>query len=461
MAIMNEVHDITYVLIWRNNIMMRSMYSAVSGLKAHQTRMDVIGNNIANVNTVAFKSQSMTFSEVFYQTTQTASGPNAESGKGGTNAKQIGLGSSVGSISTAISSEGASERTDNAFDLKIGGSAFFIVNSAGNTFFTRAGNFKVDESGALVTSAGANVMGWQVDETGKAVKDVVSKLYVNSPEFAYTSPQRTSAVNFTGNINASSKDTITTTLNFYDSLGNSFQATVNLDYAGVQGDNTQYTMTCVGVSKNGNPTDLTFTASGPLSFNTLTGLADQSNANIQLTFSNDATLSQTNENIDLRTIGESETSPVLTLSASGVTMYADKTSIKGDLGIDGVGKGKAVGKMTSVGIDNSGYIVASYSNGDTKNIGQIAVATFSNPEGLQKEGENLYSATLNSGTFDGIGEDVTTSDGSISSGVLEMSNVDLSSEFTNMITTQRGYQANSRIITVSDTLLEELINLKR
>ena len=152
---------------------------------------------------------------------------------------------------------------------------------------------------------------------------------------------------------------------------------------------------------------------------------------------------------------------VLCLLLVHQVLYADKTSIKGDLGIDGVGKGKAVGKMTSVGIDNSGYIVASYSNGDTKNIGQIAVATFSNPEGLQKEGENLYSATLNSGTFDGIGEDVTTSDGSISSGVLEMSNVDLSSEFTNMITTQRGYQANSRIITVSDTLLEELINLKR
>ena len=151
--------------------MMRSMYSAVSGLKAHQTRMDVIGNNIANVNTVAYKSQSMTFSEVFYQTTQIASGPNAETGKGGTNAMQIGLGSSVGSISTAISSEGGSERTDNAFDLKIGGSSFFIVNSAGNTFFTRAGNFKVDESGALVTTGGANVMGWQVDESGNAKRE--------------------------------------------------------------------------------------------------------------------------------------------------------------------------------------------------------------------------------------------------------------------------------------------------
>ena len=154
--------------------MRRSLYSAVSGLKAHQTRMDVIGNNIANVNTVAYKSQSMTFSEVFYQTTQTATGPNAESGKGGTNAMQIGLGSSVGSISTAISTEGASERTDNPYDLAISGDSFFIVNSAGNTYFTRAGNFKVDESGALVTSGGANVMGWQVDDDGNVVKDKVS-----------------------------------------------------------------------------------------------------------------------------------------------------------------------------------------------------------------------------------------------------------------------------------------------
>ncbi|MFQ7393909.1 MAG: flagellar hook-basal body complex protein [Lachnospira eligens] len=162
----------------------------------------------------------------------------------------------------------------------------------------------------------------------------------------------------------------------------------------------------------------------------------------------------------MRVIGESETSPVLTMDASGITMF-QKRLILIQSSINGLGKGKAVGKMTSVGVDSSGYIVASYSNGVTKNIGQIAFASFSKPEGLQKEGDNLYSATLNSGTFDGIGQDVTEGDGSISSGVLEMSNVDLSSEFTNLITTQRGYQANSRIITVSDTLLEELINLKR
>lgn len=441
--------------------MMRSLYSAVSGLKAHQTRMDVIGNNIANVNTVAYKSQSMTFTEVFYQTTQTASGPNAETGKGGTNAMQIGLGSSVGAIATAISTEGAAERTDNPYDLKISGKAFFIVNDTGNTYFTRAGNFTVDESGALVTAGGANVMGWQVDEDGAVVKDLVSPLYVTSPKFTYTSPDRTSAVSMNGNLNASSTETVTTTMNFFDSLGNSYQATVNLEYAGVQGDNTQYAIKPVSISKNGQPSDLTLQADKMLSFNTLTGLADEGNKDIKLTLSNDATLSQTNVNVDIRTVGEDENNPVLTLDASGITMYADNTALKSATGIDGKGAGKAVGTMTSVGIDNSGKIVASYSNGDTKTIGQIAVTTFANPEGLQKEGTNLYSATLNSGTFDGIGEDISASDGSISSGVLEMSNVDLSSEFTTMITTQRGYQANSRIITVSDSMLEELINLKR
>ena len=151
--------------------MMRALFSGVSGLKAHQTRMDVIGNNIANVNTVAYKSQSMTFSEVFYQTTQTATGPNATTGKGGTNAMQIGLGSSVGAISPAMTTEGATERTDNTTDLAITGSnAFFIVSNAGTTYFTRAGNFTKDESGALVTQSGANVMGWQIDATTGEVR---------------------------------------------------------------------------------------------------------------------------------------------------------------------------------------------------------------------------------------------------------------------------------------------------
>ena len=446
--------------------MMRSLYSAVSGLKAHQTRMDVIGNNIANVNTVAYKSQSMTFSEVFYQTTQTASGPNAESGKGGTNAMQIGLGSSVGSISTAISTEGASERTDNPYDLAISGSSFFIVNSAGNTYFTRAGNFKVDESGALVTSAGAKVQGWQVDENGEVVKDRVSDLYVSSPKFTYTMPQVTTAVSASGNINASSKEDVTTTLNFYDSLGNSYQATVTLKCEGTTGDTTTYTLEGNAVSKNGEATDLQISMADPqrISFNSLTGASLTDNANLSLSITDTSADGKWN----IESIGTNAgASSTLQFDASGLTMIADKTAITSALGIKNPttglmeGGGKAVGKMTYVGIDNSGCIVASYSNGDTKTIGQIAVTSFSNPAGLEKIGENLYAATLNSGEFDGIGEDVTATDGKITSGVLEMSNVDLSSEFTSMITTQRGYQANSRIITVSDSMLEELINLKR
>lgn len=162
----------------------------------------------------------MTFSEVFYQTTQTATGPNADTGKGGTNAMQIGLGSSVGSISTAMTTEGATERTDNATDLAITGcNAFFIVSSGGNTYFTRAGNFTKDESGALVTQSGASVLGWQVDsETGEILKDKVSPLYLESDAVKYTLPERTTGLTLAGNINSTESDDVTTTLNFYDSL---------------------------------------------------------------------------------------------------------------------------------------------------------------------------------------------------------------------------------------------------
>lgn len=186
--------------------MMRSLFSGVSGLSSHQTRMDVIGNNIANVNTIAFKSSSVSFSEVFYQTTQVASGPNATTGKGGQNAKQIGLGTSVGSISTKVDTEGASQRTDNPFDVKLSGSgnSFFIVRSNGNTYFTRAGDFTYDASGALVTQSGANVMGWVTNDQGDIVKDVVQPLYVKSDKFTYTMPEQTTNLKVSGNINSSS-----------------------------------------------------------------------------------------------------------------------------------------------------------------------------------------------------------------------------------------------------------------
>ena len=446
--------------------MMRALFSGVSGIKTHQTRMDVIGNNIANVNTVAYKSQSVTFKDVYYQTTQTASGPNADTGKGGVNAQQIGLGSSVGAVSTAIETQGATERTDNPYDLCLSGNSFFVVSNAGSTYFTRAGDFTVDESGALVTSGGASVLGWQVDDDGNVLKDRVTPLYATSDRFMYTAPSATHGVSISGNIKNSSTEASTFTIDFYDSVGNEYQAAITVEYAGTAAGVSSYTMTGGAITKNGEATGLAVDAgTSTLQFNSQTGapIADAMSY-INLTFTDPGGENAT----DLANIGTDGNGQIL-MDARSLTNYNSDTKFENKLGIDGAGtaadpgseKGKAAGKMTSVGINEEGQLVASYNNGDVRTIGQIAVTTFANPSGLEKMGGNLYAATLNSGTFDGVGIDVSTTGGKISSGYLEMSNVDLSSEFTTLITTQRGYQANSRIITVSDTLLEELINLKR
>lgn len=167
-------------------------------------------------------------------------------------------------------------------------------------------------------------------------------------------------------------------------------------------------------------------------------------------------------NVDFTVLGGNFAN--ITIDLSECNNYDNKGTstigaTSGDL--DGLGTGRRLGEMIGVSIQKDGMIYASYDNGMTKLLGQIATAAFANASGLEKQGDNLYSATLNSGEFDGIGVDITAGGGYMSTGQLEMSNVDLSSEFTEMITTQRGFQANSRIITVSDTLLEELTNLKR
>lgn len=440
--------------------MMRSLFSAVSGLKAHQTKMDVIGNNIANVNTVAYKSQSVTFGDVYYQTTQVATGPNEASGKGGTNAKQIGLGSTVGAISVDPTAQGASERTDNTWDLMISGDKFFVVSNAGNTYFTRAGDFTTDLDGAIVTQSGANVMGWKADADGNIIKDRVQALYATSPEYTYTAPAATTGVTITGNVDSRETGDIAYTVNFYDSLGNEYQATLNLTYDSkdAAAGTTSYNVVGGSVTMNGQPTELSVSCDSQVVFNTNTGASIVGNAGLALTFTDNSADGSGN----IANIGTNNgNTSTINLDASGLTMYAAASNINATMGINGTGAGKAVGKMKSVGVNEAGQIVASYSNGDTKKIGQIAVASFTNPSGLEKVGDNLYAATLNSGSFDGIGEDISESSGKITSGYLEMSNVDLADQFTNMITTQRGYQANSRIITVSDTMLEELINLKR
>jgi flagellar hook protein FlgE len=373
--------------------------------------------------------------------------------------------------------------------LCISGDAFFIISNAGSTYFTRSGDFSIDEAGALVTSGGANVMGWLTDDDGNVVKDKVQALYPQSEEYTYTAPMATTGVSLNGNIDASDSEPATTTFSFYDSLGNRYQATlkISLDTTNTDTNVKKYTLEAGAVTRNGEKTNLTFdVGTSALEFNAQTGAAmEDYNSDISVTFST-TTVNDTDYidcTNDIKNIGKGANGGVIKLNACGVTMYSADTNLRDSMGIsytkqDGTPiydaneiagsstnstcvAGKAVGEMTSVGVDDKGCIVASYSNGDTRTIGQIAVATFTNPAGLEKVGENMYSSTMNSGEFNGIGVAIDTTGGKISSGYLEMSNVDLSDQFTSMITTQRGFQANSRIITVSDTMLEELINLKR
>lgn len=434
--------------------MMRSLYSGVAGLKSHQTKMDVIGNNIANVNTIGYKSQSVTFSDVLYQTTQGASGPNLETGAGGTNAKQIGLGSTVSAISTKVSESGGSQATNNPFDIMINGDAMFIVNNNGVNYFTKAGNFSVDTNGTLVTSQGYAVMGWDADDEGNVMKSNVQAICLYSPENQYASPVATTATMVSGNINkedesfSSDAGTISTNITFYDTLGYKYQATIDI----AQTADYEYELSVSSVTCDGEKLELTE--------DELNGLIDDN----VITF-NDAT-------------GAIEDGGVLTLKATALGIASLPSDISMDftkltcMGTDtalipergdltGANAGRTVGNLSGVSIQKDGKIVATYDNGDQRVIAQIAVANFTNLSGLEKAGDNLFAATLNSGEFDGIGDDITADGGYFTTGVVEMSNVDLAAEFTDMITTQRGYQANSRIITVSDTMLEELINLKR
>ncbi|MCR5846555.1 MAG: flagellar hook protein FlgE [Lachnospiraceae bacterium] len=457
--------------------MMRALYSGVSGLKTHQVKMDVIGNNIANVNTTAYKSQSVTFTELMYQTTQSASGPNAATGTAGRNAKQIGLGSMSGAITTAITSPGSSQTTGNPFDLKITGDSFFIVSNGKDNFFTRDGSFYVDAAGNLATTAtGYNVMGWGVDpETGNIKQDTVKPLKIMSPENMTYPPEATTKAYVTGildknDTNAASTSGKSISVSFFDSLGYSYTAKFAIKATDTEGEyNVELTDilnsnneslkdvykvgSIYNIAKFGDPAN-----PYKLIFDTATGEFKSINGENSaiLDFAESATSGS--DTIDLKhfkdmSIDFSKTSMFNNNGTSTITM------INGDE--TGDGSGRRIGELSGVSIQNNGMIYASYDNGQTRLLGQIAVASFANASGLQKEGDNLYSATLNSGTFDGIGVDVTTGGGYMSTGVLEMSNVDLSAEFTEMITTQRGFQANSRIITVSDTLLEELVNLKR
>lgn len=559
--------------------MMRSMYSAVSGLKTHQTRMDVIGNNIANVNTVAFKSSSVTFSDILYQTTSNASGANATTGTGGVNAKQIGLGTTAAATKVSITSAGASETTGNPFDIRLtdkNSTNFFIVNNGSENVFTRSGSFYVDGSGNLcMSSTGYTVMGWQVDETtGEIRKDTVSALRIMQEKNLTSAPEATTQATIAGVLDENDTDVKSDAgrvmnLNFYDNLGYQYTAKFAIKSTGTDGKYTveltsvldsnnkniiadldkqqisqifgnydanakigEYGLTKDYTYDNANKTynikDGTATKSYKLNTTdpknpylentndatdtlqitevfsgittTIVNNIKNGTENYAISFDTNsgmATVTGEKASYDLvfdtssgkfSTIGGENPSVMLNMAAFSSGQIAGKGNTNGNfqnitvdfsqclnyenggkstIGADAgatdgtTGKGRKLGAMTGIFIDTSGRIYGTYDNGNTELLGQIAVAQFSNASGLEKVGESCYRTTLNSGEFDGIGVEISADGSSMTTGELEMSNVDLSSEFTSMITTQRGFQANSRVITTSDTLLEELVNLKR
>lgn len=699
--------------------MMRSLFSGVSGLKTHQTRMDVIGNNIANVNTTAYKSQNMVFSDLLYQQTQAASGANAATGRGGINARQIGLGAKTAAINTAITRQGSAQSTNNPWDVMITGQSFFIVNSGSQNFFTRDGSFTIDGAGNLVmASTGYRVMGWQVDdETGEIQSGVVNALQIMNEENMSAPAEATTKGIAAGILDKNDTDVhskagLVRTMTFYDGRG--YLYTAQFSIHALSKDGQYYVQLDDIIDSNGQslvdyykleninqianfgsggnitetkvyslPDNVTYTDGNPATFKVdynfgeildgfsnspMMGIAGSSaevktingaaaadgaaltagqtvvmggnvtldknvleteygliydggkyyyqpdgGARVELT--NDMTdannvtnwgevLSKLSGNADAGATADVQidTTTPLTIDDKGSVTLAFTAEFKAaadipagtvyngttkqfastlnypdaadpeatkvlekayglhntdnttytinyispngyasitknetyggnmlvfdtkngkfsyvgnpdqdavtldfagtatdmtgetvdlghfqDISIDfstmtnvnngktstagfdpgdgtsnNLGSGRKPGALIGVEIGQDGKIRASYDNGYSKLLGQIAVAKFANAAGLAKAGNNLYKTTLNSGDFDGVGIDITSDgEGSMESGVLEMSNVDLAGEFTEMITTQRGFQANSRIITTSDSMLEELVNLKR
>ena len=464
---------------------MRSMYSGVSGLKSHQLKMDIIGNNIANVNTVGFKGQRVTFQEVYSQTIKGASSPQA--GKGGTNAQQVGLGISLSSIDT-FHIRGAVQRTDNVTDLAVNGDGFFIVSDSSDYLtrnYTRAGNFSLDNDGNLVASNGYKVLGYMVDPNTGVLQSNLEGVRISKA--TADDAKATTYSTFEGNLDngiqratvlpgtpfvkqdlaalpAVLKDSLNlgdnkyweSTYQYTDGLGGQH----NLKYtfvrgldgsgapiAGAAGD-TQWAVFIQDLDTGRFISD---------TGDSDTAVADIAGAAIPIKFGTDGKLDSTSlKGIKVEIQGKNGSDKFdVDVDFSKLTQFASDSNAaitKSD--------GYAQGFLDTYSIGPTGEINAVFTNGQNKVIGRIALAVFKNPAGLEKTAENMYQLTPNSGDAI-VGLPGDGSMGSLNPGTLEMSNVDISTEFTEMISTQRGFQANSRIITASDELLQELVNLKR
>ncbi|MCL1835914.1 MAG: flagellar hook protein FlgE [Treponema sp.] len=466
--------------------MMRSLFSGVSGLQNHQTRMDVIGNNISNINTTGFKRNRVNFQDILYQQLQGAARPTAEIG--GVNPKEVGLGMSVASIDT-IHIQGAFQSTGVGTDLGINGMGFFILDNGGKQLYTRAGAFSIDEAGIMVNPAnGMKVQGWMAREVeGYTVLDTsrpVTDLYI--PVGSKDPAKATTEVNFACNLdkripeipdNATGRQVLegtwATQIDIYDSFGD--KHILQVEFTRVPDTNNSWNAAVTVDPQNEIPTNTTIGygdeapgEGGPTTFivnfsNNGTLLSAEDGAGnisgatgqVQMNVAYDVQSATANED---GTAARQEF--VLNLGQVGgftrsITQYAESSSSKAV-----EQDGRPMGYLDNFKIDSSGVITGVFSNGSTRALAQVAIASFPNQGGLEKAGDNTFRMSNNSGLAD-IGASGIAGKGTIVPGVLEMSNVDMADQFTDMIVTQRGFQANSRTIQTADQLLQELLTLKR
>jgi flagellar hook protein FlgE len=445
--------------------MPRALSSAVSGLRNQQTKMDVIGNNISNVNTVAFKAGRVTFKEGFAQLVSSATRP--DSALGGTNAVQIGLGSQIGSIDTLFT-QGNLETTGNNTDLAIQGSSFFVLKKGSESYYTRAGNLQVDATGTLVSGDNGYAVQGRAATNG-VLSDSVGALKIPLGQVAPANP--TTKVTISGNIDAAAtafdKGSATTldpldpaqralpqnanafkdmSITVYDSLGTKHDLKMVMWKTGTNTWDWKFDPTGMDIAGGTPPAPGVITevaGTHPIKF-AADGSVDTSGSFVapEIKFTPNSGANDVDIKIDLGS------------GVNGLSQFAGTANaVMRDQ------DGYANGSLQTFAIDATGTIVGSFTNGTTQTLGQISLADFNNPEGLQRVGDNMYQVTANSGgaILGYAGEGATSS---IAAGSLEMSNVDLAQEFTDMIVAQRGFQANSRVITTSDQMLQDLVQMK-
>jgi flagellar hook protein FlgE len=396
--------------------MLRSLFSGISGLRSHQTMMDVTGNNIANVNTTGFKSSQTVFQDTLNQLLRGAGAPQA--GNGGTNPSQVGLGVRLAGITTNFG-QGSAQVTGRSTDLMIQGDGFFVVRNAGETVYSRAGAFSFDADGRLTTPEGGVVQGWTANANG-VVNTNAPVGNIVLPVGAVLPPARTTTATIGGNLpaDAATGTVASTSIKTYDAQGTERDLAVSFTK---QADGSWAVSSTTGTV---TPGSLTFSGSGATPVPTTMSYTDAAGNNIDL-------------------------------DVSGLTGYAGQNSVAALSQ-----NGSSMGSLQAFTMSPDGTLVGVFSNGLKQPLAQISLSNFNNPAGLEKVGGSMYRTTVNSGAAQ-LGVAGAGGRGLLSSGTLEMSNVDLAQEFTNLIVAQRGFQANSRVITTSDQILDDLVNLKR